>query len=387
MVVMPDAGLSLVTWRVMYTQPQLLEMDQRQQIFRSRCIIKGRVCYLIIDEGSCSNVASSTLIEKLSLSTQDHPNPYKLRWLNKRAEVRVDKQCLVFFSISKNYSDEALCDVQPMDACHLLLGRSWGFDRYSVHYGKDNSYTFKFGKKKVILTHLLLALKYTIPPSMLEPSRKVLLINEAEMIHELKSEYDVYVLVAKDVFGGQKMSLLNEVQELIKSCEEVFPNELPSGLPPLRGIEHQIDFITGATLLNKVAYRSDPKAIQELQHQIRELMNKGFVRFTISRLDDILDEFSGVKLFFKIDLRQGYHQVRIKEGDEWKTTFNTKRGVYECLVVPIGLSNASSTFMRLMVEVLRHHLGRFVVVYFDDILVYSPSKEEHLKNLQVLFVV
>ncbi|XP_074301641.1 uncharacterized protein LOC141633046 [Silene latifolia] len=270
-VVMPDAGLSLVTWRLMHTQSQPLEMDQRQQIFRSKCTIKGRVCNLIIDGGSCTNVASSTLIEKLSFPTQDHPSPYKLRWLNKGAEVRVDKQCLVTFSIGKNYSDEALCDVLPMDACHLLLGRPWEFDRDSVHHGRDNTYTFKFGSRKVILTPLPSGLKHTTPPSMLEPSKEVLLIDEAEMLQELKGDDNVYALVAKDVAFGQNVLLPKEVQELLQSYEDVFPNELPSGLPPLRGIEHQIDFIPGATLPTRLPIEVILKLLKNYNNKLEIL--------------------------------------------------------------------------------------------------------------------
>ncbi|XP_074315398.1 uncharacterized protein LOC141651593 [Silene latifolia] len=147
-------------------------MDQRQQLFRSRCTIGGKVCNLIIDGGSCTNVASSVLVEKLSLTTQNHPCPYKLRWLDKGAELKVDKQCLVSFSIGKNYVDKVLCDVLPMDACHLLLGRPWEFDKSAVHHGKDNTYSFEFDKRKITLAPLP-------PPSMLEPYKEVMLIKKA----------------------------------------------------------------------------------------------------------------------------------------------------------------------------------------------------------------
>ncbi|KAI5650217.1 hypothetical protein M9H77_36222 [Catharanthus roseus] len=137
-----DDVLSLVTIRALSAQTFDDNMiEQRENIFHSKCKVEGRIANLIIDSGSCVNVASAYLVEKLKLPTTKHDKPYKLHWLNDSGEIKVLRQVVVPIEMGA-YKDEILCDVVPMQACHLLLGRPWQFDRKSLHNGEKNTYSF-----------------------------------------------------------------------------------------------------------------------------------------------------------------------------------------------------------------------------------------------------
>jgi hypothetical protein len=465
-VVYPVTGESLVARRALNTHIKVDDAEQqRENIFHTRCHVNNKVCSMIIDGESCTNAASTILVEKLNLPTLKHSRPYKLQWLNDCGEVRVDRQVLVTFSIGK-YLDEVLCDVVPMHAGHILLGRAWQYDRRAIHDGFKNMYSFVEEGKTIKLAPLTpsqvyedqLKLKSEVAHKRksekeIEQKRK----SESENEQKRKSEKEIEQKKKSESENEQKRKSKKEIEQkrksesenekkeressslnldetnqslpslavsLLQEFEHVFPKEMPNELPPIRGIEHQFDFVPGAAIPNRPAYRSNLEETKELQRQVEDLMSKGYERESMSpcavpvllvpkkdgtwrmcvdcrainnitvkyrhpipRLDDMLDELHGSCIFSKIDLKSGYHQIRMKEGDEWKTAFKTKYGLYEWLVIPFGITNASSTFMRLMNHALRAFLGRFVVVYFDDILVYSKSLDEHVDYLHCVLAV
>lgn len=147
----PDEGELLVVRKALSALPVPEEEIQRESLFQTRGTVKGKICSVIIDNGSCTNVASRYMVDKLKLKLEPHPNPYKLQWLSAGNDLKVSHRCLVAFSIGKGYLDEVWCDVIPMDACHLLLGRPWQFDRKAIHDGYKNTYTLSHQKKHITL--------------------------------------------------------------------------------------------------------------------------------------------------------------------------------------------------------------------------------------------
>ena len=449
---------AIIVQRVLNTQVRQPENFQRHNLFQIFFVIKNRRARVIIDGGSCNNLVSADLVKKLALPTRPHPHPYYIQWLNDSGKAKVQQTCRVHFSLGA-YADFVDCDVVPMQACSLLLGRPWEHDNDALHHGRSNKYTFMHKGKKITLMPMtpaeiveadreraeidnasksenLQVAQTVFPPKSDNPTPPsktndiklkgaVMLATKSDLA-EISDVDTCYALICKQaLFSTDDIaprSLPPAVTNLLQEYEDVFPAELPPGLPPLRGIEHQIDLIPGASLPNRAAYRTNPEETKEIQRQVQELLDRGYVRESLSpcavpvllvpkkdgtwrmcvdcrainnitiryrhpipRLDDMLDELCGSVVFSKIDLRSGYHQIRMKLGDEWKTAFKTKFGLYEWLVMPFGLTNAPSTFMRLMNEVLRAFIGKFVVVYFDDILIYSKSMSEHMDHLRAVF--
>ncbi|GKB29627.1 putative reverse transcriptase domain-containing protein, partial [Tanacetum coccineum] len=207
---------------------------------------------------------------------------------------------------------------------------------------------------------------------------------------------------------------------VVREFPEVFPEDLP-GLPPIRQVEFQIDLIPGAAPVARAPYRLAPSEMQELSDQLQELADRGFIRpstspwgapvlfvkkkdgsfrmcidyrdlnkltvknrYLLPRIDDSFDQLQGSSVYSKIDLRSGYHQLRVRDEDIPKTAFRTRYGHYEFQVIPFGLTNAPVVFMDLMNRVCKPYLDKFVIVFIDDILIYFRNKKEHADHLRII---
>ncbi|KAL2937256.1 Transposon Ty3-I Gag-Pol polyprotein, partial [Bienertia sinuspersici] len=210
---------------------------------------------------------------------------------------------------------------------------------------------------------------------------------------------------------------------VVNEYVDVFPDDIP-GMPPKRDVEFSIDLVPGTGPISKAPYRMAPAEMKELKAQLEELLDKGYIRPSVSpwgapvlfvkkkdgslrlcidyrelnnvtvknkyplpRIDDLFDQLRGAGVFSKIDLRSGYHQLRIAENDIPKTAFRTRYGHYEFTVMPFGLTNAPAVFMDLMNRIFRPYLDKFVVVFIDDILVYSKNESEHEEHLRIVLQV
>ncbi|GKA79056.1 transposon ty3-I gag-pol polyprotein [Tanacetum coccineum] len=340
-----DGEAEQVTYVIQWTlcSPKVSDSSQRNKIFQTKCLVKEKIRSIIIDGGSCKNLVPKALVKAFNLPTKPNHCPYQIGWIKKVPALKVIEVCKVPLAIGKHF---VTCDIVDIEKSHVLFERPWKHDMDATHQGKSNMYLFKWSGKTIDM----LPLSVVSPKKKLKSNTLVTLVASPKEFQAERNETRVsYALVMKGVEDVKENAILMVVKPLLAEFGKTVADDTPDTLPPLRNIQHQINLVPGASLHNFPHYRMSPKESKVLREKIEEFraINKITVRyrFPIPRLDDLLDQLAWARLFSKIDLRSGYHQIWIKPGDEWKTAFKTKDGLYEWLVMPFGLSNAPSTFM------------------------------------------
>ncbi|KAL0549208.1 hypothetical protein IC582_013689 [Cucumis melo] len=280
---------------------------------------------------------------------------------------------------------------------------------------------------QVILMPLAKCLVITGPtPSVVQTDLRqpdgLKMISAMQLKKGLSRDEPTFMAIPLNSSENSGETVPTEIVRVLEKYRDVMPDSFPKSLPPRRMIDHEIELVPGTKPRAKNAYRMAPPELAELRKQLDELLNAGFIRpakapygapvlfqkkkdgslrlcidyralnkltvrnkYPLPIITDLFDRLHGAKYFSKLDLRSGYYQVRIAEGDEPKTTCVTRYGAFEFLVMPFGLTNAPATFCTLMNQVFHEYLDKFVVVYLDDIVVYSMTMEEHRDHLQKVF--
>ncbi len=275
----PETGEALVLDKVLFKPvKEVTEQAQWKALFRTFCKSRGKCCKLIINSDSIDNLVSIEMVEKLELKRLKHPTHYKVSWLQKGHQLLVDEQCKVEFQICR-YKDKVVCDIMPMDVCHILLGKPWQYDRKVVHDGLKNCYKFvKDGIK-----HMFFPIKEEGTAGKSEP--RALLVSGKQFLKQVEDSEMGYAVVnkARTVLLHIEVSDLPiEIQQMLQEFMDIVVDDLPDKLPPKRSISHHIDFIPGASLPNKVAYQISPKDNEEIRNQVQELLDKGLIRESLS---------------------------------------------------------------------------------------------------------
>lgn len=380
-----------------------------KKTLRIRGYIGDAEVVVLIDSGASCNFIATLLVQKLGLPVTPTPefgvtigDGRVINSSGKCEDVKINIQGV---GIREEYL------VFNLGATDMVLGYSWleklGETRinWGLHVMK-----FQIGEQWVTLTG---------DPDLLRAQ-----VSLRAMEKLCDKEDGVYLLELQALFDNGDIATKPVVPEpsikkLLKEYKSVF--NMPRGLPPKRSREHAITLQEGTSPINIRPYRYSHLQKNDIEKLVQEMLQAGIIkpsvspfsspvllvkkkdggvrfcvdyravnkstipdRYPIPVIEELLDELAGATMFSKLDLKSGYHQIRVKESDVGKTAFKTLEGYYEFLVMPFGLTNAPATFQSVMNDIFKPHLRKFVFVFFDDILVYSKDAKEHEKHLKIV---
>ncbi|GJV55960.1 retrotransposon-related protein [Tanacetum coccineum] len=386
---------------------------QNYRTMRVKGTVGKHIIHILVDCGSTHNFVDITAAKKLGCSIKSTcplavtvGDGYNIATTSKCKQFHWQLQGVDFCS------DVMLL---PLSGCEMVLGIQWLATLGDIKCNfKELRMEFMYQSKKMVLRGT--------PKSNLEwmPNNKQLKMDRQGKQPEFSS-MQLCVFPCAEVslmrLEGLSMEIQPELQTVVEEFMDVF--DVPKDLPPSRPCDHRIPLIKDANPVNVRPYRHPPTQKDAIETMVQELLDSGVIRpsnspfaspvvmvkkkdntwrmcvdyrqlnkstikdkFPIPIIEELIDELHGSKIFSKLDLRSGYHQIRMFEDDVAKTAFKTHHGHYEFLVMPFGLTNAPSTFQSLMNEVFQPFLRKFTLVFFDDILIYSKNLQDHVQHLK-----
>lgn len=406
-------------------------------LFKVYGLINNEPITVLIDNGSTDDFISSNLASKLRLKTSK-VDPITVKMANGSLETQNLATYRVPLKIGP-YFGRLDFTLLPLHGYDIILGQPWLRKNKAIINCDDNVVTILHHGRRITFTpNATPGCNTTRQRYQQGESSMVNAAQLSRLIHQGHAVFAAFVSfpdpdIPTDSPDNPSETLASITQDdphdpatklriaILEEFADVFPKELPSGLPPARDVDHQIDLEPGHSPPFRPIYRLSYKELAELRKQLQELLAQGHIRpskspygapilfvtkkdgsmrmcidyralnkitiknrYPLPRTDELLDQLHGAKVFSKIDIRSAYYQVRIAECDVEKTAFRTRYGHFEFLVMPFGLTNAPATFMALTNGMFHDYLDKFVIVYIDDILIYSKSLEENAQDVRLV---
>lgn len=376
-----------------------------------RALAGNQVVIILVDSGSSHSFINADLCSKLNLSTD--PIPVSTVKVANGETLQCEAQVSEFSWWIQGCTFVSSLKVLSMGGHDIVLGMDWlsKFSPMTCNWA-DRWLEFTYQGKLVKLQGI--------------QSHQLQYLSEVSSDQMMKWQVgnDIWALAVVDCLSSPlcDSAVPASIQDVLQKYSSVF--QPSAGLPPHRELDHSIPLVPGAIPVNSRPYRYSPAQKDEIEKQVQEMLESGLIsrscspfaspvllvkkkdntwrfcvdyrrlnaitiknKFPLPIVDELLDELAGTRFFSKLDLRSGYHQIRMKETDEEKTAFKTHHGHFQFRVMPFGLTNAPATFQCLMNSIFEPYLRKFVLVFMDDILVYSPSLETHAIHLDTVLQV
>jgi transposase InsO family protein len=402
--------------------PPLLAFQLGSAHARRRKLIhlEGTVCdqpaRCLIDSGSSGNFISTAFVDRYGLDVATSPAFEHSVTLADGSSQKTQGAVSGAPICLSTYRDSLDLYCLPLGGFDVILGLPW-LEALNPHIDwRERTLSFQHEQQEHVLTPSYTLLCISAADLQREARRKNIDEMYVVRMNEVTSKLELHAVQSPRCTAPP--SSRSEEQRMFDEYRDVFA-DLPAGLPPEREVDHRIELVPGSAPASRPMGRMSPKELDELKTQLQELSEMGFIqpskspfgapvlfvkkkdgsmrlcvdyralnsitiknRYPLPRIDELFDRLQGAKVFSKIDLRSGYHQIRIHPNDVSKTAFRTRYGHFEFLVLPFGLTNAPATFMHLMHQIFRPFLDSFVLVFLDDILIYSRNAEDHERHVR-----